>query len=110
MSREVELLTEIRDLLLLVAEPAIAKRDQKLRDALRKVAGKGAKNARAILLMNGTRSQSAIAKEVQIDPGQLSRLVKALAGQFLIASDEKHPKLAVMVPANFFDEMEPDRE
>jgi len=36
MSREIELLTEIRDLLLLLAEPALAQRDQKFRDALRK--------------------------------------------------------------------------
>lgn len=104
MSRDIELLTEIRDLLLVVAEPALAKRDQKFRDALRAIAGKSRKNGGAISLMNGSRSQSAIAKEAQIDQGQLSRLVKSLAKESLIASDEKHPKLVVAIPVNFFDD------
>ncbi len=103
MSRDIELLTEIRDLLLAIAEPALAKRDQKFRDALRAIAGKSKKNGAAISLMNGARSQSAIAKEVQIDQGQLSRLVKSLAKELLIASDEKHPKLVVTVPTSFFE-------
>lgn len=104
MSREIELLTEIRDLLLVMAEPALAKRDEKLRGALRRIAGKGKKNAGAIALMDGSLSQSAIAKKASIDPGQLSRLLKLLAGGSLIASDEKHPKLVITLPSNFFKE------
>jgi hypothetical protein len=40
---------------------------------------KGPKTIAAVFLMNGAKSQAAIAKEAQIDSGQLSRLVKALA-------------------------------
>jgi hypothetical protein len=103
MSREIELLTEIRDLLLVLAEPALAQRDLKFRDALRKIVGKGPKNVAAVFLMNGARSPAAIAKEAQIDPGQLSRLVKALAVESLITPDDKHPKLVVTIPPNFFE-------
>ena len=39
MSREIELLTEIRDLLQVMAEPNLAKRDAKMRVALRDVVG-----------------------------------------------------------------------
>ena len=110
MSREIELMTEIRDLLLLLAEPALAKRDQKFRDALRKVVGKGQKNVAAVSLMNGSLSQAAIVKNTQIDQGQLSRLVKALAKESLIAADDKHPKLVVAIPANFFQDGEKNNE
>jgi hypothetical protein len=103
MSREIELLTEIRDLLLVLAEPALAQRDQKLREALREVVGKGAKNRAAVFLMNGSMPQASIAKSAQIDQGQLSRLMKALASKSLIVLDDKNPKLAVTVPATFFD-------
>ncbi|SRR6266404_1986259 len=102
MSREIELMTEIRDLLLLLAEPALAQRDQNFREALRKIV-KGPKTIAAVFLMNGAKSQAAIAKEAQIDPGQLSRLVKALAKESLIASDEKLPKLVIAIPGNFFE-------
>jgi len=103
MSRDIELLTEIRDLLLVMAEPAVAKRDEKLRDSLRRLAGKGKKNCTAIMLMDGSRPQAAIVKEVGIDQGQLSRLVKSLAKESLIASDEKRPKLVITVPRGFFE-------
>lgn len=104
MSREIELLTEIRDLLQAMAEPALAKRDEKFREAIRTVAGKSQKNGIAIMLMDGSRPQSAIAKEARMDQGNLSRLVKALGTQSLIAADEKHPKLRVNLPPNFFDQ------
>jgi DNA-binding MarR family transcriptional regulator len=104
MSREVELLTEIRDLLQVMAEPALAKRDEKLRGALRSIVGKSLKAAAAVSLMDGSRTQSAIVKESKIDQGTLSRLVKALAKASLVALDEKHPKLILTVPPNFFDQ------
>ena len=103
MSREIELLTEIRDLLLVMAEPAIAKRDQKPRDALRRTVGRSTTKVAAVMLMDGTRSQSAIVKEANIDQGNLSRLVKSLAAEALIATDQKHPRLAIAVPRNFFE-------
>jgi hypothetical protein len=103
MSREIELLTEMRDLLLVMAEPSIAKRDQRLRSALRRTVGRSKKNVAAIMLMDGTKSQAAIVKEAKVDRGNLSRLVKSLAAEALIASDQKHPKLAIAVPRNFFE-------
>lgn len=103
MSREIELLTEIRDLLQVMAEPALAKRDAKLRSSLRTVVGSSGKKAKAALLMDGSHSQSAIVKESGIDQGNLSRLVKALAAAQLIAADEKHPSLLLKIPPTFFE-------
>ncbi|MDP4199051.1 MAG: hypothetical protein Q8922_14955 [Bacteroidota bacterium] len=103
MSREIELLTEIRDLLEAMAEPAIAKRDEKFRDGILAVAGKSQKSCNAILLMDGSRTQANIVKEAEIDQGQLSRLVKNLKTNSLIGSDEKYPKLRTKLPPNFFD-------
>ena len=104
MSREIELLTEIRDLLQVVAEPSLEKHDAKLRTALRAIVGKGQKKASAVLLMDGSRSQTVIASESGIDKGDLSKLVRALRDASLIAADEKHPKLLVKIPPNFFDQ------
>ena|SRR3982751_2761367 len=103
MSQEIELLTEIRDLLQVMAEPSLAKRDAKLRASLRSLVGGSGKKAKAALMMDGSRSQAAIVKESGIDQGNLSRLVKGLAAAQLISSDEKHPKLLVKVPPTFFD-------
>jgi hypothetical protein len=104
MSSEIELLTEIRDLLQVMAEPMLAQRDEKWRVAIRTVAGKGKKTGAAVMLMDGSRAQSEIAKAANIDSGQLNRLVKALesAGALTITS-EKRPKLLVKLPANFFE-------
>lgn len=104
MSQEIELLTEIRDLLQVMAEPALAKRDEKLRQSLRGIVGKSAKNTRAIALMDGCKLQSVIAKEAGIDQGNLSRLIKTLRKASLIASDEAHPKLVITIPHNFFED------
>jgi hypothetical protein len=103
MSREIELLTEIRDLLRVVAEPVLAKRDAKVRSSLRSIVGNGAQKAKAVLLMDGSKSQSAIAKESGMDKGNLSRLLKALADKHLVSSDEKHPRVLVSVFPTFFD-------
>jgi DNA-binding MarR family transcriptional regulator len=108
MSSEIELLTEMRDLLQIMAEPAIAKRDARLRSSLRAVVGSSGKKAKAVQLMDGARSQSVIAKQVGIDTGNLSRLVKALSAAQLISADERSPKLLLKVPANFFDEQDAD--
>lgn len=104
MSKEIELLAEIRDLLQVMAEPALAKRDEKLREAIRAVVGKSRKSAGAIRLMDGSCTQAVISKEAGIDPGQLNRLIKSLEKNALIDADEKHPKLRVKLPLNFFDE------
>jgi len=104
MSREIELLTEIRDLLQVIAEPTLAKRDAQLRSSLRAAVGNSEKRAKAALLMDGTRSQADLVKATGIDQGLLSRFVKSLAESKLISSDQKRPKVLVSVPANFFDE------
>jgi hypothetical protein len=106
MDEQTQLLREMRDLLLVIAEPALAKRDEKLRTSLLDIAGKSKAKARAILLMDGSRTQAAITKESGIDQGNMSRLVKALRAQSLIADDERHPKLVLSIPADFFENTE----
>ncbi len=103
MNEQTELLREMRDLLRVMAEPALAKRDEKLRAALLDVVGKSKAKANAVLLMDGSRNQSGIRKESEIDQGDLSRLTKALRAKALIAADEKLPKLTISIPPNFFD-------
>ena len=102
MSRELELLEEIRDLLQIIAEPQLAKRDAKLRSSLVDSVGGSEKKAKAVQLMDGSRSQSAVAKESGMDPGNLSRLVKSLVVAKLIEGDEKKPKLVLKVPPDLF--------
>ena len=106
LNEQTELLREMRDLLRVMAEPALAKRDEKLRDALVEVVGKSRAKAKAVQLMDGSRNQVAIRKESEIDPGDLSRLVKALRSKALTTGDEKQPKLIISVPSNFFESPE----
>ena len=103
MSENTEILREIRDLLRLMAEPALAKRDERLRASLLQVLGKSKQKAEAVVLMDGTRSQTDIRNACKIDDGNLSRLVKALREAELIEVDEKHPKLVFPAPASLLD-------
>jgi hypothetical protein len=103
MTDQTELLREIRDLLQVMAEPALAKRDEKLREALRVIVGKSKPKAKAIQLMDGSRTQAAIGKETALDAGNLSRFVKALREASLIGKEE-NLKLVISVPPNFFDD------
>lgn len=103
MSQDIELLTEIRDLLRVIAEPALAERDAALRSKLLQIVGASKKNAVAALLMDGTRSRKAIATEAKTDSGNLSRFVNKLSEAQLIDGDDSHPKLAVSLPPNFFE-------
>lgn len=97
-------LEEMRDLLRLIAEPAMAERDKKLRDILRTIAGNGKGNKpKAVLLMDGTRTQAKIVEDCGIDKGQLSALVKALREVGLLKGDPKQPQLLIAIPPNFFD-------
>jgi DNA-binding MarR family transcriptional regulator len=100
---EFAMLTEIRDLLLLIAEPQIAQRDKSMRDELRKIAGKSMKNIKAISLMDGSRNQSVIAKEVPMDHGNLSKLVKTLDEAKLLRSST-NPTIAIPVSESMFRE------
>jgi hypothetical protein len=104
MTEDTELLREIRDLLLVIAEPALAKRDERLREALVEIVGKSKAKAAAVFLMDGSRSQATIKKESGIDAGALSKCVKALREVQLIGKgDDKHPKLVITIPPNFFE-------
>ena len=106
MSEDTELLREMRDLLRIIAEPTLAKRDVRPRASLIEIVGKSSPRARAVLRMDGSRTQAAICKESGIDQGGLSRLVRALRASSLITVDEKQPKLAIAIPPNFFDDPE----
>jgi len=105
MAKGIEILMEMRDLLRVIAEPALATRDEKLRESLRGVVGKGRSKAEAVLLMDGSRTQSTIVNETGIDQGGLSRLVKSLRSASLISADEKHPHLLISIQPNFFDHL-----
>jgi hypothetical protein len=107
MVENTEILKEIRDLLRLIAEPAIAQRDKKLRQALRGIGGPAtSKKAKAILLMDGTRIQKTISKESGIDKGNLSSLVKKLKAAELLTGDDRQPHLTIPIPSNFFEQGE----
>ena len=109
MAEDTEILAEIRDLLRLMAEPALAKRDERLRASLHQVIGKSKQKAEAVALMDGTRSQADIRKDCGIDDGNLSRLVKALREAELIGLDDKQPKLVFPVPSNLSDTVGKDK-
>lgn len=98
-------LSEMRDLLRLMAEPAIAQRDKKLRDALRTVAGSATgKKAKAILLMDGKLNQAGISNKCGIDRGDLSVLVKKMKAEKLLKEDAKEPELVISIPPDFFED------
>ena len=93
---------EIRELLRLLAEPAIAPRDERLRAILRQLVGRSALKQKAVFLMDGNRTQSEIRQEVAIDQGDLSKLVKALRAENLLSNNEK-PSLQIPLPKTFFE-------
>jgi hypothetical protein len=95
--------SEIRDLVRLMAEPAIAARDQKFQNQLTQLVGNSKRKASSILLMDGSRTQTEIRNETAINQGHLSTLVKRLSERKLLSGDGKRPKLAISIPANFFE-------
>ena len=106
MSESDELLTavqEIRDLIRLMAEPAIAERDQKFRAELKRIVGNSVPKSNAVLLMDGSRTQGDIQRETGVNQGNLSTLVKQLKANNLLSGDPKNPKLAITIPSNFFE-------
>jgi hypothetical protein len=94
---------EIRDLLRLLAEPAIAERDRKLRDELRRIVGSSRAKSGAVRLMDGTRTQRTIHRETGMHEGNLSTLVKKLISGKLLLDGPNGPKLAIVVPDSFFE-------
>jgi hypothetical protein len=106
MNEQTELLREMVDLLRLIAEPEIAKRDKKRRLALAELVGKSQQRIKAVQLMDGVRSQANIGKEAGMDQGALSRFIKALRTACLLADDDKAPHLVFPLPPNFPDDAE----
>jgi hypothetical protein len=104
MSKDIELLTEIRDLLQVMAEPLLEKRHKKFRDGIRQVVGKKQTGRAAVLLMDGTRTQAAISKESDMDAGQLNRLIKELQQKSLCTMEGKYAKLAGKLPGDFWEQ------
>lgn len=99
----VDELRRLRHLVELIAEPAIAQRDHKLRERLRSIVGTSTKKQKSVLLMDGTRTQTQIVSETSVNQGDLSTMVGKLDSAGLLADGKKQPKLSISVPANFFD-------
>jgi len=100
--RLVTVATEIRDLLQLLAEPAIAQRDEKLRVVLLQTVGKSQSKRKAVMLMDGSRSQTEISQSAFLDKSDLSKLVKSMKTDGLLTENEK-PQLKIPVPPNFLN-------
>lgn len=94
---------EIRKLLELLAEPAIAQRDAKLRSKLRELVGSSETKRKSVLKMDGTRTQTEIHAETGAHKGNLSTLVKALVVAKLVVINKNCPKLEIAIPSNFFE-------
>jgi hypothetical protein len=94
---------EMRDLLRLLAAPAVAERDKKAREDLKRIVGASQLKLKAVMLMDGSRNQAAIHKESSMQKSHLSTLVKQLGEANLLAGDVRQPKLAIILPANFFE-------
>lgn len=105
-NEQTELLREMCDLLRVMAEPALAKRDEKRRATLLEIVGRSQPKAKAVQLMDGFRTPKEIHKASGLDQGDLSRLLKVLRAKELLPSDEKHPKLLLSIPPNFFEKTE----
>lgn len=95
---------QMRQLLELLAEPMTAQRDAKLREELRKIAGRSSKKQQSVLMMNGSRTQKQIIAQTSVHKGDLSTMVGKLEKAGLLADGKKYPKLKISVPLNFFDE------
>jgi hypothetical protein len=93
----------IRRFVELLAEPAIAQRDAKLRDELQRIVGSSAKKQQSVLLMDGTRTQKEILEQTAGNQGNLSTMVGQMETAGLLVQGKKHPKLSISIPSNFFD-------
>lgn len=93
----------VRALLELIAEPAIAQRDAKLREELRRIVGGSAKKQKSVLLMDGSRTQTQIASETSVHKGDLSTMVGKLEQARLLKDGKKQPSIAIPIPLGFFD-------
>jgi hypothetical protein len=94
---------EIRKLIELLAEPAIAQRDAKLRSELQRIVGSSAKKQQSVFLMDGSHTQREIAHQTQVDRSDLAKMIVKLEEAGLLASGKTQPKLTISIPPTFFD-------
>jgi hypothetical protein len=94
---------EIRLLLELLAEPAIAQRDAKLRAELLKIVGSSKVHRKVVFLLDGVHTQKDIRDKTSAHSGNLSTFIGKLKEAKLLTGDSKTPKLAISIPANFFE-------
>jgi hypothetical protein len=95
---------QMRKLLELLAEPAIAQRDAKLRDELRRLVGSSRTKQQAVLLMDGSRTQAQIIAQTSVNQGHLSTMVGKLEVAGLLVGGKKQPKLSIAIPVTLFDD------
>jgi predicted transcriptional regulator len=88
-----ETLKDIRDLLRLSAQPTL---DAALAE-IRRLVSTSDKKLTAVVLMDGTKSQSEIAKVSAYDKSDLSKLVKQLTDLGVLSSSSVNPKLLIPV-------------
>ena len=100
---------EIRDLLRLIAEPAVAERDKQRRSELKRIVGQSVAKGKVVLLMDGTRTQADMRAETNFNQGHLSTLVKQLSEAKLLVGETKQPKLAISIPPDFFEGVADER-
>lgn len=53
--------------------------------------------------MDGSRTQKDIVSQTSVHKGELSTMVGKLETAGLLIDDKKYPKLAITIPANFFE-------
>lgn len=99
----VDLARKIHGLLELLAEDKIAERDAKQRKMLLEIVGTSAPMQKAVILMDGSRTQKDIHLETSANRGHLSTLVGKLHAAQLLAGDTKTPKLVISLPSSFFE-------
>jgi hypothetical protein len=98
---------QVRKLVELLAEPAMAQRDAKLRAELRRIVGSGSQKQQAVLLMDGKHTQKQLIARTSVHGGNLSTMIGKLnAAGLLEGGDKKQPKLMISIPSNFFDARE----
>lgn len=98
-----DLVRKIHSLLELLAEDKIAQRDSKHRETLRQLVGISPTKQKSVFLMDGSRTQTEIRKLTGVNQGHLSVMVGKMQKANLLAEDTKTPKLAISIPANFFE-------
>ena len=102
----IQLVQKIHGLLELLAEDKIAERDAKQRASLRKIVGTSAKKQQSVLLMSGTLTQKEIRTKTGVNQGHLSTMISEIQKAKLLDGDTKIPKLAISIPATFFENHE----